>query len=209
MIKEYDLKKEFEKMQPMLAGLKSNSAAKEEEVMFSKGPYFDFPVFSYQRSRMQQGRLIVDVKKLKNYNNVYRYSFDSVGKLICAGWGNRLGQFSSIFYLYDEDDFLILSYAYDELEHPGNVTSYGFLQGGLVSLRSYGLYGVREEEYIYSDNLLRRVDVYMRGHEDEKAINLSEYFYYDDVGILKSIDLSYGDGEYETIYSISKKNQDI
>jgi len=57
-IKVSDLKKEFGKMQLLLKDLKSSSTAKTTQTVFSKGPYFYFPAYSYQRNRMQQGRLI-------------------------------------------------------------------------------------------------------------------------------------------------------
>jgi len=203
MIEEQHLKKEFEKMQSLLAFLKSESAAEESQIMFSKGPFFDFPAFSYQRKRMQQGRLIKDIKKVKNHNNVYRYSFNDSGNLIREGWGNRLGQFSSIFYLYDKK-YLFMSYAYDELESPANVTSYNLQSGRIASLASYGLYGAREEKYFYDGGLLRKIDIYMNEHEDEEAGNVSEYFYYDDAGELESIELVYDSVESETIYETPK-----
>jgi len=200
-IKISDLKKEFGRMQLLLTDLKSSSTAKTVQTVFSKGPYFDFPAYSYQRNRMQQGRLIKNINKVKNHNDVYHYKFDHSGKLVCAGWGNRLGQFTRIFYLYDKRDFLFLSYAYDEHDCPANVTLYNFSSERMTSSKSYGLYGVREEQYFYDDSLPSKVNIYTYSHDNEnEKSQTSEYFHYDNEGRLQSIELVYGEGNSEIIY---------
>jgi len=127
-----DLEKEFSRMGAILYPMRSRADEMSARTLFTRGPYIEFPIFSYQRSRMQQGRLIKNVNRIKSYDNVYRYTFDSSERLIREELGCRSDQLSDTFYLYDKDGFLYLSYAYNDLERPANVTGSCNLQNRTV-----------------------------------------------------------------------------
>jgi len=199
-----DLEKEFYSMETILSSMKSRIDEISAQTLIARGPYIEFPIFSYQRSRMQQGRLIKNINRIKSYKDIYRYTFDSTGKLILEERGNRLGQFWNIFYLYDKNEYLYLSYAYDDLGEPANVTSYKFMSEKLQSSKSHGFYGIRSEEYFYDGDILRKIVISAREHDEENSENAAEYFHYDAAGALSQIELEYKVGSSEIIYKHQK-----
>jgi len=203
---ELNLEKEFEKMQYLLEDLKLTTKEKMNHIVYSKGPYYDFPVFSYQRSRMQRGRIIKNIGRTKNYNDVRFYIFDLSGKIICYGWdGVPDASLYNTFYQYSGSGMLFLSYTYGDRNQPLNVTSYDFFCGKLICLKRYGLYGVSEEKYFYNADILKRIDTCSHGHESTAMeVCLSEHFLYDEDGVLKSINLAYPSGDCEIIYERDK-----
>jgi len=204
-MKANGLEKEFERMDGLFDALKVSAEERSARAVYSKGPYFDFPFFSYQRKRMQRGRLIKSIERIRNYNDVYFYMFDSSEKIIREGWdGPPDGSSYNTFYKYNESGALSMSYTYGDLSQPANVTLYEFSSGKLLMLMLYGLYGVREERYFYDDDFLKEIDVSMRGHGSEKIEKVSEWFDYYSSGLLRSIEVKYKTGDSEVIYEDSK-----
>jgi len=197
---ELDLEKEFYNMENMLAPMKLRADEMSARTLLTRGPYVEFPVFSYQRNRMQQGKLIKNANRIKSYNNVYCYTFDSLERLIREERGIQSDPFFNVFYLYDKDGNLYLSYAYNDIGRPANVTSYKFISGKLQSSELYGRYGVRKEKFFYDGDVLRKIVISGHNHGEEDPGDVSEYFHYDDAGALYQIELEYKIGDSEIIY---------
>jgi len=201
-MKANDLEKEFSRMNDLFEYLKLSAEERTARTVYSKGPYFDFPVFSYQRKRMQKGRLINNIRRIRNYDDVRFYMFDSSGNMIREGWdGPPEGSSYNTFYEYHKNGLLYLSYTYGDMNNqPANVTTYEFSSGKLLLLMLHGLYGVLKEQYFYEDDSLKKIDVLMRGHGSEKIEKVSEHFNYDNSRRLRSIEIEYKTGDSEIIY---------
>jgi len=203
---EFSLEKEFSRMKGLLESFKATARERTDRTIYSKGPYFDFPIFSYQRKRMKRGRIIKNINRIKNYYDVRFYMLDSSRNIIREGWDGVPEKSSyNTFYKYHESGSLFLSYTYGDRNQPLNVTMYEFISGKLICAKKYGVDGVSEDRYFYDLDTLMRIDTCSRAHKSTEVWSMSEHFFYDKNGALESINLIYQSGDSETIYESHEK----
>ena len=129
-----------------------------ERFEFSASPYYDIPIYSFQRVGIKRGYLLE--KPPKNKNNKFEYCFDKNNRIILIKEWSNFNNFDAHFFFYNENNsslpFKSINYSYDgELS---NITYYFYKNRKIESSISVGQYGFRKEFYFYdSSGLLSTV----------------------------------------------------
>ena len=192
------VKIEFEKMTDLIDDLKEIIGNRSIRTVYSKGPYFEVPIFSYQRSRMNQGKIISNSNKIKSFDEVYRYQFDEKNRIIYIGVGNEFDEFTEDYILYEDNFFIV--YSYDEEGEPLSASRYQLLNGKLTLSTSYGLHGSNEEKYGYVGDTLQNVKSCSQNHGENEMTCNTEIFHYSEDLLLSKIEIKYASGDTEIIY---------
>ncbi|KPN70572.1 hypothetical protein [Neisseria sp. 83E34] len=168
---------------------------------FSTSPYYDIPIYSFQRFGMKKGRIL---KNCKNRKNKYEYCFDKNNRILLIKEWNKLDSFNSQIFFYNENNhlpFKSISYSYNNKLL--NITYYFYNQSKIESSIFVGKYGYRKELYIYSqENGLLSTIKTQQFETDSTFINeLTQIFIHDENGTLIEIKKVY-DNDEDVVYRI-------
>jgi hypothetical protein len=170
-----------------------------EKVIWSKGPYFEYPIFSYQRARMKQGKIIKDPEKIKNFNDVYKYEFGRHGDLLSISIGNEFGDFSQDIFVHSSD--VCRFYSFDEDGEVLSVGEHVVVSNKFHRSQVYGQYGCREEQYEYVEECLIKVKIFSYEHGAQPSGFNEHLFFYQNDGLIR-IDERYPTNEVEVIWRL-------
>lgn len=196
-----ELQKEYDKYKDQFDNLKKSIEIETIKVENYNGPFYEVLPFSYQRGGFKQGKLVGNINRIKNFNGIYTYSFNSDGRIIEVREGISIPNNYYYQFLFYENVY-IKSFNFDNAKALQNVSFYLIDDTTKKIKKTFlkGKRGGREENYEYGKNgFLKEILIRQFDKKCNEVNSLRHSFEYDENGSLKSIVKSSIDNNYSEI----------
>lgn len=199
---EYRLKEEFEAYKSDFELIREQIEKEIIRVESYKGEFYELTPYSYQRNGFSRGKLIKNIASIKSAKNLCIYSFNALNRIIEIKVGcSIVNQFYHTFLFYEEN--LIRSVLYNNSKQLMNVCHYYWENSKIKRMLLQGLYGSKEENYFYNNDVLTHIEIKQYDSEEKQGATLEHAFQYQENGELESIAKSFVGKDYsEIIYKV-------
>lgn len=200
MVRE-TLRSDFEALENDFETIRKNIESDIVRTELYKGEYYELTPYSYQRNGFKRGRLVKHPDSVKSTKNLCSYGFNSQNQIVEVKIGCTVeNQFYHTFLYYTDN--LVKSILFDNAKRLMNVCHYYFNEGKLARMLLCGIYGSREENYIYKGDVLTHVEIKQYDIEGNSISDLVHIFQYLDDGTLGTITKSFPNGYSEIIWKL-------